>query len=134
MEEFSLKEFLLSYNESYVLEMNVEGIIGLKKKKYGFSKRKQKEILSITSISRIEKVLSEESCRGIGAAMCCSLSYYRHFPHQMIGILKHKFWNKSFEEKFVHMLDIPKRLHKKGDCTCAKFLGTKSWGFLGQLI
>ncbi len=24
-------------------------------------------------------------------------------------------------------------LHKKGDCNYAKLLGTKSWGFLGQL-
>jgi hypothetical protein len=40
MEGFLLKEFLLSYNESYVLEVDVEGMIGLKKKKYGLSKRK----------------------------------------------------------------------------------------------
>jgi hypothetical protein len=40
----------------------------------------------------------------------------------MIGIIKHKFWNKSFEERSAHMLDIPRRLHKKGNCNCAKFL------------
>jgi hypothetical protein len=73
---------LLSYDESYVLELDVEGMIGLKKKKYGFSKRKWKEIMSINSISKIEKVLSEESCRGVGVAMC-SLNYYQHFPCQM---------------------------------------------------
>ncbi len=33
MEGFSLKEILLSYNESYVLEMDVEGMFGVKKKK-----------------------------------------------------------------------------------------------------
>jgi hypothetical protein len=52
MEEFSLKKLLLSYNENYVLEIDVEGMIGLKKKKYGFNKRKWKEIMSINSIQR----------------------------------------------------------------------------------
>ncbi len=42
MEGFLLKELLLSYDESYVLEVDVEGMIGLKKKKYGLSKRKMK--------------------------------------------------------------------------------------------
>ncbi len=54
MKGFSSKEFLLSYNESYVLEVDVEGMIGLKKKKYGFNKKKQKEIMSITFVFRIE--------------------------------------------------------------------------------
>jgi hypothetical protein len=33
MEGLSLKEILLSYNESYVLEMDVEGMFGVKKNK-----------------------------------------------------------------------------------------------------
>ncbi len=53
MEGFLLKEFLLSYDESYMLGVDVEGMIGMKKKKYGFNKRKWKEIVSITSVSRI---------------------------------------------------------------------------------
>jgi len=40
MEGFLLKELLLSYDESYVLEVDVERMIGSKKKKYGFNKRK----------------------------------------------------------------------------------------------
>jgi hypothetical protein len=32
MEEFSLKKLLLSYNESYVPKVDVEGIIGVKKR------------------------------------------------------------------------------------------------------
>jgi hypothetical protein len=31
MEGFSLKEILISYDESYVLEVDVEGMIGVKK-------------------------------------------------------------------------------------------------------
>ncbi len=34
MEGFSLKELLLSYDEIYVLEVDVEGMIGMKKKLY----------------------------------------------------------------------------------------------------
>jgi hypothetical protein len=33
MEGFSLKEFFFSYDESYVHEVDVEGLIGVKKKK-----------------------------------------------------------------------------------------------------
>jgi hypothetical protein len=40
MEGFSLKELLLSYDESYVPEVDVERMIGVKKKKYSVSKRK----------------------------------------------------------------------------------------------
>jgi hypothetical protein len=32
MEGFLLKELLLSYKESYVLEVDIEGMIGVKKK------------------------------------------------------------------------------------------------------
>jgi hypothetical protein len=66
MEGFSFKEFLLSYDESYILEVDVEGMIGLKKKKYDFNKRKQKEIMSIISVLRIKKVSNENSCPRIG--------------------------------------------------------------------
>jgi hypothetical protein len=91
MEGFSLKELLFSYNESYVPEVDVEGIIGVKKKKYGFSKRKWKEIIFANFISKIKKVLNEEFCCGVGAAMCCSLNYHQHFLHQMTII-----FNKIF--------------------------------------
>jgi hypothetical protein len=40
----------------------------------------------------------------------------------MMGLLRHKFWNKSFEERFAHMLDIPRKLHRKKECNRAKFV------------
>ncbi len=92
------------------------------RKKKSFNKRKHKEIVSINSISRIKKVLNKQSCCGVRAMMCCSLNYYQHFPCQMIGILKHEFWNKLFENRPTHMLDIPRRLHQRRDCNCAKFV------------
>jgi hypothetical protein len=58
MEGFSLKELILSYDESYVLEVDVEGMFGVKKKNYNFSKRKWKEIMFVNLSSKIEKVLS----------------------------------------------------------------------------
>jgi hypothetical protein len=122
MEGLSLKELLFSYNESYIPKVDVRGMIGVKKKKYGFNKRKRKEIVSINFILRIKKVLSEESCCGIKVAMCCLLNCCQHFPRQMIGILRHEFWNKLFEERFAHTLDIPRRFHRRGDCNCAKFV------------
>ncbi len=84
--------------------------------------------MSITSVSKIEKVLSKESCRGVRVAMCCSLRYCQHFPCQMIRIFRHKFWNKSFEERFAHMLDIPRRLHEKGNCNCVNFFDVSREG------
>jgi hypothetical protein len=111
MEGFSLKELLFSYNESYVPKVDVRGMIGVKKKKYGFSKRKRKKIVSINSVSRIKKVLSEESCCGVKVVMCCLLNCCQHFLHQMIRILRREFWNKLFEERFVHKLDILRRFH-----------------------
>jgi hypothetical protein len=94
MEGFLLKEFVFSYDESYIHEVDVEGMFGVTKKNYRFNKRKWKEIMFVNSVSKIKKVLSEEPCYGVGATMCCSLNCYQHFLHQMIGILKHKFWNK----------------------------------------
>jgi hypothetical protein len=74
-----------------VPKVDVEGMIGMKKKKYSFSKRKWKEIVSLDSILRIEKVLIKESYRGVEVAMCCSLNYYQHFPRQMMGLFRHEF-------------------------------------------
>jgi hypothetical protein len=51
--------------------VDIDGMINVKKKKYNFSKRKWKEIVSLNFVLRIEKMLSEESCCGIGVAMGC---------------------------------------------------------------
>ncbi len=97
-------------------------MISVKKKKYDFSKKKWKEIVFVNFVLKIVKVLSEESCRGVGVAMCCSLNFYQHFFHQMTGIFRHEFWKKSFKERSVHMLDIPRRPHQERNCNCAKIV------------
>jgi hypothetical protein len=40
----------------------------------------------------------------------------------MMGLFRHKFWNKLFKERIAHMMDIPRRLHQRGDCNHAKFM------------
>ncbi len=67
-------------------------------------------------------MLSEESCLGIRVVMCCLLNYSQHFLHQMIRKLKHEFWNNLFEEKSTNTLDIPRRLHQRGDYNRVKFV------------
>ncbi len=42
MEGLLLKKLLLSYNESYVLEVDVEGMIGVKEKKKSLRENKRK--------------------------------------------------------------------------------------------
>jgi hypothetical protein len=56
-----LKKLLVSHDESYIPEVDVEEMIGVKKKKYSFHKRKWKDIMFVDSISRIKMVLSKES-------------------------------------------------------------------------
>jgi hypothetical protein len=67
--------------------------------------------MSLNFVSRIKKVLSEESYRGVRGVMCCSLNCCQQFLHEMMGLLTHEFWSKLFEEKSAHMFDIPRRLH-----------------------
>ncbi len=100
----------MSYDESYVPKVDVEGIISVEIYIYIYI-RKWKEITFVNSTLRIEKVLNKESCRGVKMVMCCSLNYYQHFLRQIMRLLRHEFWNKSFEDRIAHMLDIPKRLH-----------------------
>jgi hypothetical protein len=71
METLSMKELLLSYDESYILKVDVKRMIGMKKKEHNFNKKKQKEIMSINFVLRIKKMLSEESCCGVEVAILC---------------------------------------------------------------
>jgi hypothetical protein len=64
-------------------------MIGVKKKK-NFTKKKRIDFMALNSISRIEKVLSEESYHGVGAVMCCSLNCCQHFFCEMMGFLRHE--------------------------------------------
>jgi hypothetical protein len=94
------------------------GIIGVKKKKYSFHMKKQNVVDSKGSISRIEKVLSKESMHNVGLAKCCTMKCCQHFPRGKTLLLKQKFWNLSFENRKTYGLNIPRRLHMRGDGSC----------------
>ncbi len=116
--------FLYSYDRSYVLKVDDEGEIRVKKKNYTFNKRKRKENETRHPIPRMKKILSDEVCHGFRAKTCCSLNCCQHFPHEMMILLKQELWKKSFENQTLHSLDILKRLHGRGS-SCAKFVTIK---------
>jgi hypothetical protein len=64
------------------------GAIGVKKKKYSFRKRMQNVVDSEGSISRIEKMLSEEFVCNVGVAKCWAMNFCQHFPHEMNLLLR----------------------------------------------
>ncbi len=51
----------------------------------------------------------------VGAAKCCVMNCYQHFSHKKTLLLKQKFWSLSFEDRKTYGLNIPRRLHMKGD-------------------
>ncbi len=58
------------------------GLVGVKKKKYSFHKKKQNIVDYNSSISRIEKVLLKETMHNVDAAKCCMMNCCQHFPHE----------------------------------------------------
>jgi hypothetical protein len=58
MEGFLLKEFLFSYGESYVLEVDLEGMIGVKKIKMASIRKHRRRFFLKNSVSKIKMVLS----------------------------------------------------------------------------
>jgi len=122
MDGYSLKQLFVSYNESNIPTIDEEGEIGVRKKQYTFQKRKQSVRNFDRSMSRIEKLLSKESIWNVNFALCCTRNCCQHFPHEKTMLLKEKFWGLSFEEHKVYGMDIPRRLHVRGDMKQQKFL------------
>jgi hypothetical protein len=59
----SLKALLKSYKDNHISDVDVEGAIGVKKERYTFHKRKKKTLDVDIPVSRIDKLLFEESIR-----------------------------------------------------------------------
>jgi hypothetical protein len=57
----SLKALLKSYEDNHISDVDVEGAIGVKKKRYTFHKKKKKTLDVDIPMSRINKLLFEES-------------------------------------------------------------------------
>jgi len=79
----------------------------VKKKQYTFHKRKRMALYDDVLMSKINKLLSEESIRIVGATICCSLNCCQYFPHEKIALMKGEFWKMSYEDRNSYGLDIP---------------------------
>jgi len=58
----------------------------------------------------------------VGAAKCCAINCYQHFSHKKTLLLKQEFWSLSFDNCKTYGLNIPRRLHMKGDGRWRKFI------------
>ncbi len=85
------------------------------KKQYFFKKRKQNVGHFDRLMSRIEKLLSQNSVQNVSSTLCCAQNYCQHFFHEKMALLKEEFWGLSFENHIAYGMDIPRRLHMKGD-------------------
>ncbi len=113
-DEYPLREHLIAMNEIHIPDDDNEGTIGLKKN-FFFHTRKQNNVDFEGFVFRIEKVLLVESMHSVSASICCIMNCYRHFPHEKTLLLRQKFWSLSFKDHKTYGLDIPRRLHMKGD-------------------
>ncbi len=53
---------------------------------------------------------------------CCAMNCCQHFPLEKTLLMKQKLWSLSFEDHKTYVLDIPRRLHTKGDERQWKFI------------
>ncbi len=103
---YSLKQFFGFYNENNIPTINEEGEIVIRKKQYTFQKKKRNVGHFDCSMSRIEKLLSQESIRNMNFTLCCTQNCCQHFLHEKMTLLREKFWGLSFEECKVYGMDI----------------------------
>ncbi len=113
-------EHLISFNETHIPNVDDVAAVGVKKKKYSFHRRKWNVVDFKGSISRIEKMLLEESVRDEGVAKCCTINCCKKFPHEKTLLLRHEFWSLSFEDHWAFI--IPRRLHMRGIRSKQKFI------------
>jgi hypothetical protein len=53
---------------------------------------------------------------------CCAMNFCQHFSHKNTLLLRQEFWGLSFEDHKTYGLDIPRRLHTKGNGRWQKFI------------
>jgi len=109
-----LREHFIAFNETHILDDDDVKTIGVKKKN-SFHKRKRNDVDSEGFVSRIEKMLLVEFVHSVSALVCCIMNCCRHFPHEKTLLFRQEFWSLSFEDYKTYGLDIPRRLHMKGD-------------------
>ncbi len=115
-----LKNLLITFSETHIPHVDDVGIVV--KKKNSFHKKKWNVVGFEGSISRIEKVLSEELVCNVGVEKCCMMNCCQYFPCEKTLLLRQEFWSLSFEDYKTYGLDIPRRLHTKGDGSRQNFI------------
>ncbi len=55
-------------------------------------------------------------------AICCAQNCYQFFPHEKLTLLRETFWGLSFEKHRAYGMDIPKRLHMRGNIKQQMFI------------
>ncbi len=88
LDQYPLIEHLITFNETHIPDVDDVGVVGVKKEKYSFHKRKQSVVDSEGSIFRIEKMLSKEFVCNVGVAKCCAMNCCQHFPREKTLLLK----------------------------------------------
>ncbi len=76
---YLLIEHFITFHDTHILDVANVGSIGVKKKKNSVHKTKRNVIDSKGSISRIEKMLLEESMCNVGVEKCCTMNCCQHF-------------------------------------------------------
>jgi hypothetical protein len=73
-------------------------------------------------MSRIDKLLFEESIQTIGVIVYYSLNCCQYFLWEKIALMRKEFWKMFCEDKKAYGLDIPQWLHSKVDVRKQKFI------------
>jgi hypothetical protein len=116
-----LKALLKSYDDNNIFDVDVREQFVWRKKKT-FHKRKRKALDVDVLMSRINKLLFEESIQTIGTIVCCSLNCCQYFLCKKIALMKEEFRKMLYENKKVYGLDIPQQLHLRVDVKKWKFI------------
>jgi hypothetical protein len=92
------ESFLKSYDDNHISYVNVEGTIGVKKKKKTFQKRKIKALDVDVPMSRVDKFLYKESIRTIRTIVSCSLNCCQYFSCEKTTLMKDEFWKMFYDD------------------------------------
>jgi hypothetical protein len=125
LDGFSLRQFLTPYNENHILAVDEEGEITIKKNIYMFKRGNKGYVIYEALVSRIEKLLSNESIQNVSVVLYCPRNYYQYFPGEKALMLKEDFWGPSFEDYRAYGLNIPKRLDMKRNLKQQEFITTQ---------
>jgi hypothetical protein len=79
----------------------------VKKKKKTFHKRKRKASNFDVSMSRMDKLLFEESICNVGTVIYYSLNCCQYFPHEKIAFMKEEFWKMFYVNQKAYGFDTP---------------------------